>query len=197
MGTDKAALSFDGVTLLGRAARAGAEAGADAVLVVGRASRPDGWDGPESALFVPDPPGRAGQGPLAGIVTALEEAAGRHHCAAVIAVACDMPWLSADALRWLRDADAKAPEDAHGTAVVGKGGGPEPLFALYRAACLPLLRGCLEAGELSPRRCLARGRFAHTPVPARLLPVLEDVDTPDDLDRARGRKTASVLQPET
>ncbi len=191
MGRDKAALTLHGGTLLGRAARAAIDAGAAAVLVIGR-ERPAGWDGPDEVVFVRDPAGRARQGPLAGIVTALEETH-RRSIPAVIAVACDMPWLGADALRWLQGVDP----DEHGTVALGGDGALEPLFALYRIAALPLLSGCLEAGARSPRRCLARGRFAHPPVPARLLPALEDVDTPEDLDRARRRNSPDSSPSET
>jgi len=86
---------------------------------------------------VPDLVG--GQGPLMGIVSALE--ACEHDRAFV--VACDMPELDVTLMKRLlresRAADAVIP--------VAPGGHIEPLFAVYTKAVLPAARAALDSGE--------------------------------------------------
>jgi molybdopterin-guanine dinucleotide biosynthesis protein A len=81
----------------------------------------------------------SGRGPLAGLAAAL--AAARHEL--VFAVAGDMPWLDPAAIDLLfariGDADAAAPFVAAGA---------EPLHALYRTSCRPVIDGRLAAGAL-------------------------------------------------
>jgi Molybdopterin-guanine dinucleotide biosynthesis protein A len=182
MGQDKARLILeDGRTLLGRTAHVAREAGADRVLVIGRV-RPADWDGPDAAEFVPDPSERTGEGPLDGIATALEAAAG----AAVLVVPCDLPRLSSEALRWLQGEAVAAGEAADGAVTVSADGGASPLFAVYRAAFLPRVRACLGAGERSVRRCIERGDFARLAVPEPLRAALADADTPEQFAAALG-----------
>jgi molybdopterin-guanine dinucleotide biosynthesis protein A len=73
-------------------------------MVVGR-ERPEDWPTDSPVLFLAD--AAPGSGPLGGLATALARvrATGGD---GVLAVACDMPRLSADALRWLLDQAAAA-----------------------------------------------------------------------------------------
>jgi len=79
------------------------------------------------------------RGPLAGVAAGI--AAARHDL--VFVVAGDMPWLAAAAIDLLfdriGDADAAAPFVAAGA---------EPLHALYRTRCLPVIERRLAAGQL-------------------------------------------------
>lgn len=183
MGRDKAALVIDGETLLERAARAAA-AEAARVFVIGR-ERPDGW--PLSDIrFVPDPPGRTGIGPLGGIATALEaaEAAG---CDAALVTACDMPALSADALRWLMEeyeARRCASPVLHGLVTRGAAAEEqraEPLFSVYSTSFLPLLRERIDAGWYAVQGAIAAGKFAFADAPAEILAALANINTPEEL----------------
>ena len=127
MGTDKALLRIGDETLVERAARHLAEAGAGPVLVAtGTAGRlgPDVL--PAGALEVDDGDLHRGAGPLAGLLAATRHPA----TAPVLAVlAVDLPDASPTLLRWLRT--RWRPE--HDTALVplDPTGRPQPLHALY------------------------------------------------------------------
>jgi len=79
----------------------------------------------------------AGQGPLAGVLAALEAARAER----VLVVACDMPYLDAAPLLRLLAADAAA------DIVVPVSDRPEPLCARYGRACIEVIRRRLAAGE--------------------------------------------------
>jgi len=78
------------------------------------------------------------QGPLAGILAVIEAAAAQR----VIVVACDMPFVSAEALAMLADPAIDA--DVVVPVVDGR---PEPLFARYSRACAAAIRARLESGD--------------------------------------------------
>ncbi len=139
MGTDKALLQLPsgGPTLIERVVAA-ARAVTDEVIVVAEdAERLP----PMPVRTMPDVIPRAG--PLAGLVAGFEAA--RHPD--ILALACDLPYLSVRLLRWMaaqpRTWDALVPflsnED-------GKAGW-EPLHALYTRACLAAMRAALDRGE--------------------------------------------------
>ena len=169
MGTDKARLEVDGTPLLERLARESLSAGFP-VLVVGR-TRPDDWPLDGTAFTPDDGPGR---GPLGGLETALGLTEGP-----VIAVACDLPLLTGDALRWLADcADERG--GPHGLAV-RSGGQWEPLFSVYSPTCLPLIGERLAAGRLSLHGLFEAGDFGHVDAPEWVAAQLVNVNTPEDL----------------
>lgn len=173
MGTDKAGLTVEGETLLERTARVAEEAGLS-VRVIGRA-RPDGWSR-ETALFVPDDV--PGLGPLGALTTALRRADGP-----LLALACDLPLLDADALRWLM---SQRP-GPHGLAVL-RSGEPEPLFSVYAPACLPLASARLREGRRSLRGLIKAGDFARAEAPSWVAARLVNVNTPEEwaeIDEAR------------
>lgn len=122
-----------------------------------------------------DPPGA---GPLAGLHAALRYAA-RGQTARVIAVACDMPFISLEALTEL----AEHPSDAAVIAARRAPGAPwEPMLARYDApALIDILTSALGNGCRSFQQF-----FASLGVePLRLSPAvdraLRDWDTPDDI----------------
>jgi molybdopterin-guanine dinucleotide biosynthesis protein A len=79
-----------------------------------------------------------GAGALAGLLTALGAAAGDP----VLVAACDMPFasprLAAQMLRWTPPAEAVVPR---------LDGEFEPLFAVYRRACIPAIERALQRGD--------------------------------------------------
>jgi len=79
----------------------------------------------------------AGQGPLAGILAALEAA----RAPRVLVVACDMPYLEREPLARLI---AAAPE---ADVVAAESDRAEPLCACYRRACAAVIRRRLAAGQ--------------------------------------------------
>ena len=169
MGTDKAALLFGTVTLLERTARTALSAGL-AVLVAGRAC-PDGWQTPK-VDFVPD--AAPGRGPLGGLETAL-----KHMGGPVLAVACDMPLLTSEALVWLRDR-AAASTSEHGLAVLNDGQ-YEPLFSVYAPACLPLIESRIATDRLSLHGLIESGDFARADAPGWVAAQLVNINTPEEL----------------
>ncbi len=170
MGRDKATLDAGDGPLLERSARLGLDLGLP-VLVVGRA-QPEGWPLPTVRFAADQQPG---QGPLGGLVTALELAA------PILAIACDLPRLDMECLRWLRDESARAPL-ADGL-ITTDAGGIEPLFACYTAHCLATARAHLAAGQRALHRLIEAGDFLRAVIPEPLLTRLTDVDTPDDWRR--------------
>ena len=95
------------------------------------------------------------RGPLGGIHAALS-----HFEAPVLVVACDMPFLNADFLRFLsenwRDFDVLLPFSENGA---------EPLHAVYAPSCLPIFERFLESEKPpSLRRVLADLRVENVEI---------------------------------
>lgn len=85
-----------------------------------------------------------GEGPLGGIITALEYAAnGDAACDWNLILSCDMPFLTEDWLKFLAERAAQSraqvvlPRSAHG---------PEPLCACYRTDTAGALRAAFQSG---------------------------------------------------
>jgi molybdopterin-guanine dinucleotide biosynthesis protein A len=165
MGTDKALIEIDGRALALRVADALAAAGATEVIAVG------GDLGRLGALGLDARPDRApGQGPLAGIVTALELT----QAEVVVVAACDLVSLTAAAISELLGA---LTDDAD--AVIPRRSRLEPLMAAYRRRCLDHLRTELETGERAPHRAVEG--LAVVQVRLQHDGALRDADTPGDL----------------
>ncbi|MEW5983581.1 MAG: molybdenum cofactor guanylyltransferase [Acidobacteriota bacterium] len=122
----------------------------------------------------------AGAGSLGGILTALSVADGE----SVLVLACDMPFVSAAFLDYVRhagrDADVALPRTDEGR---------HPLCACYAQTCADPIRRCLEAGELRVLDVITSLRvrdITGTELsqfdPHGLL--LLNVNTPDDYARA-------------
>jgi molybdenum cofactor guanylyltransferase len=161
MGEPKPMAELAGRPLVEHALGAAAAAGLRAVVVAkARTPLPPGIE----VWQEPDEPSH----PLLGIVTALERAGGP-----VVAVACDMPFVSPALLARL----AAGPE-----AAVVAGGRLEPFPARYEPAWLPALRAGL-ADEAPLRATLA----ALEPVTVAFDEAAPfcSLDTPADLAAAR------------
>ena len=171
MGRDKALLAQSGVSQLVRLARVGAGLGLP-ICVCGRTAPAD-WSGP-AANFLPD--AVAGEGPLRGLATGLEQAE------EVVLLACDLPRLEASGVQWLLD----RPSGTWGAGTV-RAGQPEPLASRYRRACLPAVLQELSAGRRSPRALLAAPEFTLHEVPTELAAQFDDADTPGDWQRLTSR----------
>jgi len=172
MGTDKAALDFAGTTLAARVAK-----------VLGQVAYPVLAVGPEAGtgLFTVQD---SREGPLGAFASGMGALAARGHAGPVLLVACDMPLLEASLLRFivsrLGDADAAVP-------VVG--GYDQPLCAAYgpKAAGVAArlsgeeLRSMHEFLRYLLVRRLPQSEWDHL-APAH---ALMDVDTPEELERAK------------
>ncbi len=180
MGVDKTLLDVDGRPLLLRVIEAVAEA-CDQVIVV--TNRPDAVAEAGVAADIPVLTDEvAYQGPLGGLATAMASARNEW----VLAVAADMPHLSADVVRVLWEA-----REGADVVVPVSDRGPEPLLALYRVeACLPAAREVLETGRRRLVAMFPKLRVAELPEEALRqvdpdLRSLVNVNTPADLAEAR------------
>jgi molybdopterin-guanine dinucleotide biosynthesis protein A len=125
---------------------------------------------------IADAPG--GVGPLGGLGGLLRFAEGQP----VIALACDMPYVSGALLSRLTT--YTGPADA--LAARGTTGLWEPLCALYHAArALPRLESALAHGERSFQALFARLTVEELSLRDHERDALRDWDVPDDVLRAR------------
>jgi molybdenum cofactor guanylyltransferase len=120
-----------------------------------------------------------GEGPLAALATALDYAKRD-----VLLVACDMPLINADALRWLAD-HAIAREE--GGVVVRTNERLEPLFARYAPSSLHHVDALLREGNRSLRALIERASITIVDAPEWIAERLVNVNTPDELEVVQGR----------
>lgn len=139
MGTSKAALEWDGTTLLARTCDVLARAVDGPLLVVGSPDRELPALAP-GIRVVADP--EEGGGPLLGLATGL----------AAVASAADAAFVCATDLPFLHPAFARRVLAALGEqtdlALPVVRGRPQPLAAAYRTALVPLVRARLARGDL-------------------------------------------------
>ena len=161
MGRPKALLRRGGVTLLERACRLGGALGLETV-VVGRRPELSGLGRP---VLEDDPPG---VGPLGGLRALLRHADG----APGLALACDMPFVDADDLRLLLEAEGTI-------AAPRRDGRWEPLCARYGPGALPLIDAQLAAGRRALQTLLDAADTRVVDVPPD---HLVDWDAPEDIE---------------
>jgi molybdopterin-guanine dinucleotide biosynthesis protein A len=165
MGTDKALITTDGMTLVEQAASALADAGAAPVVVVG------GNQAAIEALGLPFAPDRwPGEGPLGGIITAL-----RHVESDLVAVlSCDLTDASPIAVNSVVGALGTA--DVSVPVVDGRS---QWLHAVWRRTALDTLEAAFASGIRAPKDAMSTLRVAQ------LLDGdpcwFHDADRPEDL----------------
>jgi molybdopterin-guanine dinucleotide biosynthesis protein A len=120
-----------------------------------------------------------GAGPLAGLAAGLAAL----HSEWGLLVACDMPFLVTDVLRYLCD---QRRDDLAAVVPLNPAGRPEPLCALYHRACLPVLRQHLAAGDYAMQAWLAQ-------VPTRFIPAADLLPLDPDLRTFRNLNTPEDL----
>lgn len=122
----------------------------------------------------------SGQGPLRGILTALEATETRY----VLVTPVDMPLVTADHLNWLADELRHRP-GVHAL-LLSRGDDPdravEPFPSAYDVAVLPTVFGLLAGGARAVRSLVREGSVATVPAPA----AWDDnfwlnINTPSDL----------------
>lgn len=192
MGTDKAALTVDGVALLERVVAALCSAVTGPIVIASAAGRglpvlPD--DLARRVVRVDDPVPDAG--PLIGLASGLRAVLAqpaRPESVAVLSV--DLPWVAAEHVRRLLDLlEGDSSIDAVVPLLDGR---PQPLAAAWRTHVLPTADRLIDAGERGLRPLLAAVRVRRASAAdviegsplARLDPALSglrDVDRPGDL----------------
>jgi molybdopterin-guanine dinucleotide biosynthesis protein A len=136
-GTDKALAQLGGRTMLARMCDLLREV-TDSVGIVASSASYSGID----AQMVPDR--WPGEGPLGGIVTALEQARSSEvRAARCLIVSCDMPFLTAE---WLQYLCAHAANSAAQIVVPRSAQGLEPLCACWSIDAADTLHGLFDGG---------------------------------------------------
>jgi molybdopterin-guanine dinucleotide biosynthesis protein A len=165
MGTDKAFLVVDGEPMARRVAGSLEAAGATRVIAVG--GDLDGLRGLGLDVVADQHPG---EGPLGGILTALDATTED----IVVVLACDLPGADPGAItavvEALGDADVAAP--LHD-------GRHELLHAAYGSRAQPVLAAAFAAGERAVHRAVRE--LTVVGVTGLADRALADADTPDDL----------------
>ena len=169
MGTDKAAISVEGQTLLERIAREALLVSPD-VLIVGR-TKPSDWK-VGGRFFEDETPGL---GPLCGLATALEQVE-----SSVCMVACDMPVLQAADFEWLFSRFESSTAEYGLCATIKEK--PEPMFSVYRRAALATVRQRLSDNQRALFRMIEAGGFDKVKVPESMQSHLMNLNHPSDLE---------------
>ena len=171
MGTDKAVLSVGGVPMATRVADALRAVGCVHVMAVG---------GDPAVLAPLGLPVRAdvdpGEGPLAGIISALELHATRDDVDSLV-VACDLPSLGSTDLRELVAVADRRPD---ADVVMATTDRRHPTCALWRDTARAPLHEAFAAGERAVHRALGGLVVVEAPLRAD---ALLNINTPADLDR--------------
>lgn len=169
MGTDKALLEHEGRSQLEHVVRL-LEPQVDRVFV---SARPDQQDEPERSRYALIADRYDDMGPLAGILSAMEE----YPEADWLVLACDLPNITGETLAHLV---ASCSDDHPFTAYISSHDGlPEPLCAVWRSGTDGIIRGFVEEGVRCPRKILIR---SDTHLIEQLDPAsLDNINTPDDL----------------
>lgn len=138
MGQDKAQVDFAGRPLFSYGLSTLQSVFRDVALLIGSRRRSYLPEGVPQVLDR-----RAGLGPMAGLESALELAEGR----AVFLLACDLPYVSTELVRFLIGSRG---EESDALAIVPRvGGRVQPLCGVYEPDSLQTVRGNLENGRLA------------------------------------------------
>jgi molybdopterin-guanine dinucleotide biosynthesis protein A len=172
MGRDKALLNHNGQSQLAYVAGVMA-ACVEKVFV---STRPDQIDDEERAQFEQIVDRYENLGPVAGILSALEE---RPEVDWLV-VACDLPNINEQTIQFLLE--HRVGEQPFTAFVSSYDGLPEPLCAIYHMGCEEIVRQFVDDGVNCPRKILIRSatRLLEQPHPE----ALDNVNTPDDLQNS-------------
>lgn len=172
MGSDKALLQRDGRSQLAHMV----SILAGVVERVYVSARQDQVEDPERGQFDLIVDRYADMGPVAGILSAMEE----YPDADWLVVACDLPNIDAATLRHLtQNRSDESPFTAYRSSHDDL---PEPLCAIYSAGSDALIRQFVDDGIACPRKILIR---SETLLLAQPDPnSLDNVNTPNDLEQS-------------
>jgi molybdopterin-guanine dinucleotide biosynthesis protein A len=138
---------------------------------------PTGWEA--FTREVTDPV--AGEGPLRGVLTALENSP----VASVVVTAVDMPGVRQDQLRWVAAALLQS-GGALGL-MLRQAGMVQPLPSVFSVDAIPLLRQSIAAGRRSLHLLSKDSRIIVLDAPAEWPPeTWTNLNAPEDLDAAGG-----------
>ncbi len=170
MGQDKSALIWEGRTVLEHLVSK-AIGTTLPVAVIGRSIPQERSN--TNLRSLPDVIPRIG--PLGGLYTALTTTTAD----AVLALACDTPLLTTAAINWLI-LQAKHMGDESDGIVVRNGDHFEPLFAIYKLTCLPLIQKQMDRGNRALYKLITSANFATVDAPSDVGLLLANFNTPED-----------------
>jgi molybdopterin-guanine dinucleotide biosynthesis protein A len=136
-GRDKALVGFGGRTMLTQTTELLASVCGEVIIVAAEGKYPD--------VLVPLLADRwPGEGPLGGILTALQSSALRStESIWNLIVSCDMPFLTRD---WLQFLCQRAERSAAQVAVAESANGLEPLCACWKTTSMPSVQAAFDSG---------------------------------------------------
>jgi len=173
MGRDKALLVYRETTLVEHVARAVRDA-VGSVTLIGDPDRYGELGHPIYRDIVP------ACGPLGGIYTALSVAPTDWN----LVVACDMPGISASALRGLIEPEPES--GRYSVMAAGPGGVPEPLCAVYHRNCLRVLDRAIREKRFKMRDLVAELQAELRPFDGA---ALANVNTPGEWAKFQEERT--------
>ncbi len=139
-GSEKAVAVVDGAPIVARVAAVLARGGAEVAVNAPVESAAAAWARAHGLVVLPDPPG-APDGPLAGVMAGLDEAA-RRGAGRLVTAPCDTPWLPDDLVARLRAGVGQAP-----AAVAVTADGSHPLCTLWSPRLRPRLAADIAHGR--------------------------------------------------
>jgi len=171
MGSDKALLKRDGHTQLGRSVEL-LERHVERAFVSARAEQAGE---PERSRFPQIVDRYSGIGPVAGILSALQE----NRNVSWLVLACDLPNVDDATIDFLLT--HRSPDHPFTAFRSSYDGLPEPLCAIYRPESRATIEDFVQNGIICPRKMLIRSdtHLLQQPDPS----ALDNVNTPDDLVR--------------
>lgn len=174
MGLDKPFVRLGGETLLERAVARLGQVFSDVIVAADREDR--FRDFPFRCVVDRLP----GLGPIGGIDAALRAASGR----AIFVVACDMPFLNPEVIRWMAGLS-----DRYDLVIPAFSDGLHPLHALYTAGSLSAIEAQIEKGDRALHSLVGyvRSRFISEEAFRRRDPSLlsvVNINRPEDFERA-------------
>ncbi len=178
MGTDKSFVPLLGKPMIEHVLASVSDLGQHETILI--TNRPDEYAHLHLPMFadvIPD------QGSLGGIYTALYHSQNPD----VLTLACDMPFLNPDLLRYMV---ALRAEDAYDVIVPRVDDHPQGLHALYSKTCLPFIRAKIDANRLKVISFYddVRVRYLEPPEWSRFDPrglSFHNINTPEELQAAQ------------
>lgn len=178
MGTDKAALVWNGKTFLERQIDLLESLACEEIFI---SVRKDQSLQVSRGRLLEDP--IADAGPMVGIASALAET----HCDALWVIAVDLPLLEASWMQLLEQASC-----ADSGAVFRSEKGIEPLIGYYPKSLLDVLDAAIRAGNYSVQDLLKNaeiaGKMHCIEMPKRMLDSCLNCNSPEDLAMLRKRE---------
>ncbi len=173
MGQPKQTLEVNGTAMTESVARV-AESVASETLLVGNGSIPQGLD---HLPVLPDAPGV--DGPLSGLLAAMRWCPTSRW----LVMACDLPFVTEDAARWLLS--QAGPGRWAVLPFLERPDYWESLLAVYDPPVLPLLEAGARRGQLAMCHVLRDESVASPQVPPQFREAWTNVNTPRELHQAR------------